>query len=81
MKIIQRIKCYFGFHKELYIVRHLVGKSDLIGCKDCKRYYGMNHDVRAILPFTIDLCAHYRDDMGIKGLDKYITRPTFGGFL
>jgi hypothetical protein len=70
-KITNRIKCFFGFHS-LYKVRHIGYRSDLIGCRLCDGYWGMNHDVRVILPFDDELCDLYTS-FGIRGLKKYIS--------
>lgn len=57
----------------MYVVKRIFYKTDLVGCRNCNRYWGMNHDVRAFLPFTYDLYEMYKS-FGIKNLEKYITR-------
>jgi len=70
--MINKIKCFLGLHK-LYIVRRLFYMTDLIGCKHCTKYWGMNHDVRAFLPFDLEMYEMYRS-FGLRGLRKYITK-------
>lgn len=57
-KFIQKLKCsmpfsfnYFG-HKNIVIVKRLSRQSELIKCTDCGRLFVINHDVRAILPWS-----------------------------
>jgi hypothetical protein len=39
------------WHKSLTVVRRVSAHTDLVRCDKCGREYGMNHDVRAILPW------------------------------
>ncbi len=67
----KRIICLILGH-DYYRVRKLKHRSELVGCHRCKNYYGMNNDVRAILPFTSEMEEMYRS-FGCRGLKKYIT--------
>ena len=40
------------WHKDLTVVRRVSPSSDHVRCDTCGREYGMNHDVRAILPWA-----------------------------
>lgn len=75
MSWIQKIKCVFGNHK-LKVIRKLLDDSMLIHCTECKGYWGVNHSVRAILPFTKEMCEMYKL-CGLKKLDKYISNKQF----
>jgi hypothetical protein len=70
-----RIICLFLHHK-YYRIRRLGVKSDLIGCKRCGKFYGINYDVRAILPFDKEMYEMYKL-MGKTGLKKYINNDNF----
>lgn len=71
----KRIICLFLGHK-YYLVRVLTDNGKLVGCKRCGKFYGVNDDVRAILPFDKDLCNLYTSlkTYHLRGLKKYITQ-------
>ncbi len=48
----------------------------LVGCKRCGKFYGINNDVQAILPFDKEMYEIYRL-LGKRGLKKYITNDKF----
>jgi len=73
MKIINKIKCLLGLH-HYYKVRVLTLQTDLVGCRHCNKYFGMNHAVRIFLKFDKDMYNLYTDNFKIKGLKKYITK-------
>ena len=52
--IINRIVCKLLFH-DLIIIKQYTKSSSKLWCKRCKRYYGMNTDVRAFLPWDKEL--------------------------
>ncbi len=68
------LKCKLGFHM-LWKVKKLSSDSDLIGCSFCNRFWGMNHSVKAVIPFDKELCDMYTS-FGIKGLDQFIPKQT-----
>jgi hypothetical protein len=75
----KRLVCLLLGHK-YYLVRVLTDNGKLIGCKRCGKFYGVNDDVRAILPFDEDLCNLYTSlkTYRLRGLRKYITKdPLF----
>lgn len=81
MSWIIKLFCFLGVHKSLYVVRKLKYTSRLIGCRECKRYFGMNDEVQAVLPFDEEMYDLYAKQFKLKGLKKYITKKTFMGFL
>ena len=70
---IKRLVCLFLGHK-YFRIRKLAYMSELVGCSRCGKFYGMNHDVRAILPFDKDLYKLYSSmkTYRLKGLKKYV---------
>jgi len=68
---VKRIICLLLGHK-YYRVKKLGYQSELVGCNRCGKFYGMNHDVRVILPFDKDLYGLYSKEVGVKGLKKYV---------
>lgn len=53
------MKCELGLHK-LWVVRELSEDTQLIGCRICNRFWGMNHRVRAFLPFDEEMYQMYK---------------------
>lgn len=54
----QRIKCRLGLHW-FYRKQQVSEASDLIGCACCGREWGMNHDVRGLIPWDEELERMY----------------------
>jgi hypothetical protein len=50
-KLWRRLCCAFGYHRFFAIGRCGIA-SEHVGCRDCYRQWGMNHDVRAFLPWS-----------------------------
>ena len=73
--MLKRIICLFLGHK-YFRVKFLNDYSILVGCKRCGHYYGMNKNVKAILPFDEEMEKMYRV-VGIKGLKKYVNKDRF----
>lgn len=71
----KRIICLILGHK-YYRVRKLAYMSELVGCNRCGKFYGMNHDVRAILPFDQEMCDMYASMVTykLKRLQKYVCK-------
>lgn len=63
--MINKLKCLFGFHN-LYVIQHLFYKTDQIGCRNCKKMWGMNHEVGDILPWDSDLQELYFGKNGLS---------------
>lgn len=51
MKLIRWLKCLFFYH-DFYVIAQVSESSQHIACSQCKRQWGINHDVRAILPWA-----------------------------
>ena len=68
----KRIICLLRGH-DYFKVKKLNEYSLLVGCHRCGHFYGMNNNVRAILPFDKDMEEMYRI-CGIKGLKKYVNQ-------
>lgn len=47
----RKLCCFLGRHRYFIIARCGIATHH-IGCKDCARQWGMNHDVRALLPWS-----------------------------
>ena len=71
----RRIFCLIFGHK-YFRVKQLTDDSLLVGCKRCKKYYGMNKSVCAILPFDKEMEEMYRKVFHIRGLKKYLTKDS-----
>lgn len=50
MRILRRLKCLLTGHRYIIIGRCGIATHH-VGCKRCLRQWGMNHDVRALLPW------------------------------
>jgi hypothetical protein len=48
----RRVCCRLGRHR-LFKIARCGCVTDHVGCRDCAKQWGMNHDVRAILPWSI----------------------------
>lgn len=59
-KIINPIKCKFGYHK-YYVDKELTSWSRRLGCKNCKSFFGMNDDARVVIPWDDDLEQMYKE--------------------
>ena len=68
----KRLICLLLHHK-YYAIKAIACKSMLVGCRRCGKFYGINHDVRAILPFDKEMYQMYKS-FGEKGLKKYICK-------
>jgi hypothetical protein len=68
----QRLRCWLGWHRFFKITR-LSAQSDHIGCKACRRQWGMNHDVRVIVPWD-DVRSLYVE-LGYR--DQEVARAAF----
>lgn len=57
----KKIICWLFGH-ELLTVHYCSNYSEKLVCTKCKRYYGMNHDVRVFIPWNeglkLDTCDH-----------------------
>jgi hypothetical protein len=40
------------WHRQLDLIAHVSEQSDRVKCAKCGREYGVNHDVRAVLPWS-----------------------------
>jgi hypothetical protein len=47
----RKLCCKFGNHRYFIIGRCGIA-TDHVGCRDCGRQWGMNHDVRGFLPWS-----------------------------
>lgn len=56
---IKKIKCKFGFHK-YYVIKELASWSRKIGCKSCDKCFGMNDNVRVVIPWDRALEELYK---------------------
>ena len=70
-RIFRRLTCSILRHK-YYPIRKIGYKSMIVGCYRCGNFYGINHDVMAILPFDKEMCEMY-ERMGYKNIKKYIS--------
>lgn len=64
MSIWQRIKCRLGYH-EFYKIKRVSPSTLHIGCRCCRREWGMNSDVRALLPWS-EVEGFYSDPVWLK---------------
>lgn len=51
------IICWIFFHKLKVIKTSQSGTCQKLYCSRCKRYFGINHDVRAFIPWDSELEA------------------------
>ena len=58
-KIINPIKCKFGYHK-YYLIKELTPWSRKLGCKNCQSFFGMNDSVQSVIPWDSDLEEMYK---------------------
>lgn len=58
MNIFNFIKCCIFGH-QYFVLRSLSASSDLLGCKRCKKLFGMNNDVIVMLPWDRELEKFY----------------------
>ena len=54
MKLINKIKCWFGFHI-FYRIKKLSIHSEKIGCKNCSKEWGMHHPTKSFVEWDKDL--------------------------
>ncbi len=59
MNIFQRIKCFFGHHK-YFLIFIIDYENRKIGCRCCKKLWGMNDNVQLIVEWDNDLENMYR---------------------
>ena len=55
MKIINKIKCKIFFHDLVVVNTYSMGTCQKVKCKRCGKYFGMNHDIRAFIPWDSEL--------------------------
>ncbi len=76
----KKIKCWLGNHKLIRLRR--IGYSMIIHCTNCNGTWGMNHSVRAVLPFDDEMYSMYLSmDKSMKKLEKYISYKGFHWFF
>jgi len=63
-RFVRCIKCATGHHKYI-VVQELTGNSRRIACLHCRRSWGMNDSVRAVLPWDYELAGCY-SAMGVQ---------------
>lgn len=51
-KAVGWVRCRLGYH-EMRIIGRCGYYTDHVGCLRCRKQWGMNHDVRAILPWGV----------------------------
>ncbi|HAU2308160.1 TPA: hypothetical protein JBL23_16805 [Legionella pneumophila] len=57
--MIKKIPCYFGFHK-FYLEKELTRWLRKIGCRRCGKFYVMNDNLMAVLPWDEDFEKIYK---------------------
>jgi hypothetical protein len=55
----RKLFCLFGRH-DYALVQKLTPHSRKIGCRVCRRMFGMNDDARAVIPWDGELEEMYR---------------------
>ena len=58
------IRCLLGYH-DMRSISRIGYAGEHVGCCRCKRQFGMNHDVRAILPWRC-VAADYASVFGYR---------------
>lgn len=61
MKILKKIKIYLTckiFFHDLTVIKDYGYNSQKLQCKRCKKYFGINHEVKAFLPWDAELEKH-----------------------
>jgi hypothetical protein len=63
----QRLKCYYGWgihhfwHKPIVVIDTMKPTTtDIVKCKSCGKLFGMNHNVKSILPLDDEMIKMYR---------------------
>ncbi len=59
MKLINRIKCFFGRHK-FYVILEIDYCNRRVGCRNCEGEWGMNDNVKAFIRWDDDLEIMYK---------------------
>lgn len=62
MTVFRRIKCLLGFH-DIEVIGYPTEWSMHFRCPHCRREFGYNNDVRAVLPWA-RVAAFYRETRG-----------------
>lgn len=60
MSFINWVKCKLGFH-DFYVVRNLSEVAQKIACRRCHRMWGLNHKIRAIIPWDREIESFYEE--------------------
>lgn len=70
--------CACGRHR-LFIIGRCAPWADHVGCKDCRRQWGMNHDMRCILPWDEVRSSHigqgYDDRAAVRAAFQRLKAP------
>jgi hypothetical protein len=70
----RRLMCRLGRHKRLVIVARVSASTDHVACPASRQQFGMNHDVRSLLPWH-EVASLYAE----RGYDdRAAMRKTFG---
>lgn len=65
MRLIYKILCFLGYH-DYVLVQKMTDWSRRIGCARCRRTFGMNDNVRCVIPWDDSLESLYRDFYGVQ---------------
>lgn len=68
----ERLLCSWGFH-QLVVIHRISGSAQHIGCTSCKKEFGINHDVQAVVPWA-EVSALYTDEI-VPGVVLYKPDP------
>ena len=58
-RFVRRVKCATGHHKYV-VAQELTGHSRRITCPHCRRSWGMNDSVRAVVLWDHELAEYYK---------------------
>jgi len=56
----KKLICWVFFH-DLVVVKNYGYASQKLKCNRCKRYYGINHSVRAFIPWDYEMEVSMKD--------------------
>ncbi len=62
---LRRILCTIGYHRYI-VAQELTNRSRRIACPYCHKSWGMNDDVRAVIPWDYELADLYNNMLGIE---------------
>jgi len=58
MRLINWFKCKLWLH-DYYHIKRLSEVSQKVGCKNCGRCFAVNHSLRAVIPWDLEIESLY----------------------